>query len=230
MQAGVFSLSWDNIDPRILECQKLVFQAIGLPVNQHRVDGFRHWDWIEWVMRYHLDIDVFVFIDADAVPKSRYAIDCAIDSAMRGRIFGCAQAANHLEVNREHVYAGPFFMSLARSTWQRLGEPSFAPAHDRDVAQGVTLAAQAQGCEVELWQPSEVELPRWRLGNSGLCFGIGSTYNDQIYHLFESRGGQHLERFVRACERIVGAHAAATCGAGLGVEVAAEAAGAEAVL
>lgn len=208
MQAGVFSLSWDNLDPAFLECQKMVFQAIGLPVNQHRVDGFRHWDWMEWVLRYHRDIDIFVFIDADAVPKSCYAIEQAIASAMHGRVFGCAQAANHLDVNRDHVYAGPFFMALARSTWEHLGEPSFAPAHDRDVAQGVSLAAQAQGCEIELWQPSDVELPRWRLGTSGQCFGIGTTYANQLYHLFESRGGQHLERFVRECERIIARHAA----------------------
>ncbi len=209
MQAAVFSLSWDNIDPVILECQKLVFQAIGLPINQHRVDGFRHWDWMEWVLRYHRDIEVFVFIDADAVPTSRWAVEYAIAAAAQGRVFGCAQAANHLVDNRDHVYAGPFFMALTRSTWQRLGEPSFAPADDRDVAQGVTLAAQAQGCEVELWLPSEVELPRWPLGVSGLEFGIGTTYHDALYHLFESRGGQHLERFVRACERIVTFHAVA---------------------
>jgi hypothetical protein len=212
VEAGVFSLSWDNLDPVFLHCQKLVFDAIGLPVNQHRVDGFRHWDWMEWVLRYHRDIDIFVFIDADAVPKSRHAVEHAIAAAMQGRVFGCAQAANHLETNRDHVYAGPFFMALARSTWQRLGEPSFAPAHDRDVAQGLTLAAQAQGCEVELWQPSEVELPRWRLGATGQFFGIGTTYGDQLYHLFESRGGQHLERFVRACERIVRGRAVAAAG------------------
>lgn len=226
MQAGVFSLSWDNIDPRFLECQKLVFEAIGLPINQHRVDGFRHWDWMEWVLRYHREIEVFVFVDADAVPKSPYAVEYAIASAMQGRVFGCAQAANHLKVNRDHIYAGPFFMALARSTWQRLGEPSFAPAHDRDVAQGLTLTAQAQGCEVELWLPSGVDLPRWRLGATGQCFGIGTTYNDQVYHLFESRGGQHFDRFVCACERIVNTHVAAAAAP----DAAAEPAVAEAVL
>lgn len=206
MKAGVFSLSWDNINPAILEYQKRVFQALGLPINQHRVDGFMHWDWMEWVIRYYRDIDIFVFVDADAVPKTDGAVHYAIDVAMSGRVFGCAQAANHLEINRDHIYAGPFFMSLSRQTWQRLGEPSFAPAFDRDVAQGITIAAQDQGCEVELLYPSDVELPRWRLGSSGQNFGIGTTYGNQIYHLFESRGGQHLDRFIKECERIVSNH------------------------
>lgn len=203
MQAGIFSLSWDNIDPAFVECQKLVFEALDCPVNQHRVDGFQHADWIDWVLRYHEGIDIFVFIDADAVPLSQDAINYAILSAQAGRVFGCAQAANHIVRNRDHVYAGPFFMSVARSTWDALGRPSMSAGADRDVAQGLTLAAEAAGCEVDLWYPTSVEEPRWRLGQTGQAFGIGTTYNHSLYHLFESRGGRHRDRFVATCERVV---------------------------
>jgi hypothetical protein len=203
VQAGLFSLSWDNLDPQLLECQKLAINALGYSVNQHRIHGFGHGAWMEWVMRQFQELDVFVFIDADAVPLHKSAIDRAILAALEGKVFGCAQSANHIESRRGHVYAGPFFMAVSRRTWEKLGCPSLSHAADRDVGQGLTLAAEAQGCEVSLWYPSSVEMPKWPLGNTGMEFGIGTVYNNSVYHLFESRSGKYQDRFAAVCELVM---------------------------
>ena len=202
MQAGLFSLSWENIDPHIVECQKLAINALGYPINQHRIHGMGHGAWMEWVMREFRDVEVFLFIDADAVPLHKGAIDHAILAAMSGKVFGCAQSANHIDSRKHHLYAGPFFLAVSRQTWERLGSPSLVHHHDRDVGQGLTLAAEEHGCEVELWYPSSVEIPKWPLGETGVHFGIGTVYNDSVYHLFESRSGQYKERFASVCELV----------------------------
>jgi predicted O-methyltransferase YrrM len=202
LQAGLFSLSWDNIDPMITECQKLAINALGYNIHQHRIHGMGHGEWMESVMTQLTEVDVFLFIDADAVPLHKGAIEHALNAASQGRVFGCAQSANHIEARRDHLYAGPFFLAVSRATWQRLGSPSLRHGSDRDVGQGLTLAAEAQRCEVELWFPTSVEIKKWPLGNTGAHFGIGTVYNNGVYHLFESRSGQHQERFAAVCERV----------------------------
>lgn len=210
MMAGLFSLYWDNLDPRMAECQKIAVNALGYPINQHRIDGFSHGEWMDWVVGQFEDIDLFVFIDIDAVPLGRQALDEVIRSAELGNIAGCAQTANHIPGRQNEVYAGPFFLAFSRDTWERLGRPSMRPQFDRDVAQGLTMRAQECGVEVELWLPSSVEIPKWPLGGTGLEFGVGTTYGGLVYHLFESRSGKYVDRFSDVCRQVV-ERAAAAC-------------------
>lgn len=203
MIAGLFTLYWDNLDPRMAECQKLAINSLGYPINQHRIDQLPHGEWMDWVVRQFQDIELFVFLDVDAVPLSRQALVEVISSAELGNIAGCAQAANHIPERRNQIYAGPFFLAFSRETWERLGRPSLSHGADRDVAQSLTIRAQECGIEVELWLPTSVEIPKWPLGKTGLDFGIGTTYGGLVYHLFESRSGEYLDRFSDVCRRVV---------------------------
>ena len=65
MNAGLFSLYWDNIDERIVRHQKLVFDHFGLPVKQHRIDGLDHGEWMDWVLSFY-DLDAVLFVDIDS--------------------------------------------------------------------------------------------------------------------------------------------------------------------
>ena len=42
----------------------------------------------------------------------------------------------------------------------------------------------------------------WRLSNYGY-YGIGTLYDNKIYHLFESRWGDHIELFEKRCNQII---------------------------
>ena len=81
MGLGVFSLYWDNIDERFPYCQKTVMNHFGLDVIQHKIHGFTHSDWMDWVLTYpgFRNISVFLFLD----------IDCFTRLTMQGTLMQC---------------------------------------------------------------------------------------------------------------------------------------------
>ena len=42
MNAAIFSLSWQNVDDRVLHSQRSVFEHFGYKLAQHRIHGFGH--------------------------------------------------------------------------------------------------------------------------------------------------------------------------------------------
>ena len=67
-----------------------------------------------------------------------------------------------------------------------MGRPSFDQTHRSDCAAELTYFAIDKGFEVKLMYPSSVEVPMWDL-EDGVKFGYGTTYENNIYHSFESQ-------------------------------------------
>jgi len=199
VQAQVFSLYWDNVEESIVSGQRAVFDCFGLPISQHRIHGLPHGEWMDWVVKRFNAVDVFLFIDIDCVPLAKSAIEEAVKSAANGHLHGAAQAAAHIDNSR--IYAGPFFLAVSATTLKHIGYPSAVPDTFHDVAQRWTEAAVVGAVPVEVLMPSSVEVPRWTLPN-GLAFGIGTNYEDRIYHLFESRASTEAARFHRVVNAI----------------------------
>ena len=149
---------------------------------------------MDWVVKTFHSVDVFLFIDIDCIPLTRNAVDLAFGRAAEGILHGAAQAAMHIDASR--MYAGPFFLSVSALTLKRIGYPSAKPDTFHDVAQRWTETAVQVGVPVEVLMPSAVEQPKWDLPN-GLKFGIGTTYESSIYHLFESRAASEAVRFTK---------------------------------
>lgn len=187
------SLYWDNVDPRLVAAQRNVFAKLGYPVTQHHLNGKDHGQWIEEVLNAAGDQEVVVITDIDCIPLTSAAMKKAIDSALSGQIFGCAQSANHLDSS--FVYAGPMFLAMTGGTWKKLSAPSMKASAHFDVGGQLTHQALEAGIGVELVYPTEVGVPKWLLGDKGV-FGAFTVYERNYLHLFESRNNSLIENFV----------------------------------
>ena len=105
MIARIYTLYWDNIDPALLDAQRRVCAHFGFAVEQHRINGLDHGEWIDWVMARMDDVDVFLFLDADCIPLSAERLVHGFTTASTGTLFGAEGAANHIDPARS--YAGP---------------------------------------------------------------------------------------------------------------------------
>jgi hypothetical protein len=180
----IVSMYWDNIEPRVVTAQRLVFEHFGLSIEQHEKTGTSHGTFLDEFMAGLGAEDVALLMDIDCFPLNRAIVDEAFAAAREGRIFGCAQSSNDIDPNR--LYAGPMFMAISRYTWERIGRPSFCRDGQNDVAQRLNDIAIAAGVPVDIIYPCACIVPKWRLGDIAL-FGIGTFYRGGVFHLFQSR-------------------------------------------
>ena len=144
MNAGLFSLYWDNIDERIVRHQKLVFDHFGLPVKQHRIDGLDHGEWMDWVLSFY-DLDAVLFADIDCIPLNSQVVTRSLEKAAHGALFGAMGCANHLDPNR--VFAAPFWCAINRHQWIGLNRPSAKASRVCDVAPELDGCFRREGAE-----------------------------------------------------------------------------------
>ena len=187
----VHSLHWDNISKSILSAQKAVFDKLGIPLVQHRVDQKDHGEWMTEVILEASDDEVIIFCDIDAFPLTRAAYEDAVASARAGEIFGLAQFSAHV-VNK-NLYAGPMFLTFQKKTWVALGSPDLRGSAQSDAAAILSIKAREIGVPLKLIRPMCCIKSKWPLGNEGV-FGIGTFYGSlDFFHLFESRYGSSIK-------------------------------------
>ncbi len=187
MNVQIYSLYWDNVDPAIVAAQKTVFDTFQVPLNQHRINGMGHGEWMDWVLTRNENTDVFLFIDVDCVPLSKESLMRGIQKASSGTLYGAEAAANHLDPSRSYV--GAWFAYVHRKTWDALKRPSAKETPYSDVGQMWTDTWRQCGAPVEMIPPTACEEPKWDLPGRPKAYGIGTTYGDVCYHLFEARAG-----------------------------------------
>ena len=197
----VHAMHWDNIDPRLIDGQRRVFEALHIPLQQHRAHRVEHGEWMNDVIRQQPDDAVLVFCDIDAFPLQAAAYQRAVEFARQGGVFGLAQYSNHKPT--VDLYAGPMFLAFSKSLWQALGSPSMKRSKTGDAAEALTLAARAQGQSLHLVKPTACIAPKWALKDQGV-FGIGTFYGEaEFFHLFESREPAHETLFLQVVEDVV---------------------------
>lgn len=181
---NIVALYWDNVDPRVVEAQRAVFAHFGYAIDQRERTGVAHGDFLDAYMAELGEDEVALLTDIDCFPLNREIVARALACAREGAIFGCAQAANHIDPDR--LYVAPMFMAISARTWNALGRPSFRPDAQNDVAQRLNDVARAAGVEVEMLMPLGAIVPKWRLGDVGF-YGVGTFYRGGVFHLFEAR-------------------------------------------
>lgn len=199
MNFQIFSLYWDNVDPEIVAAQKAVFDAMGAQINQHRINGFRHGEWMDWVMARQEATDVFLFIDIDCIPLSKDSLIAGVQKAAAGILFGAEGAANHLDPTK--TYVGAWYAFVNRHIWHALGRPTALETERTDVAQLWAESWRDRGQPVEMIAPSACEEPRWDLPGRPKAYGIGTTYGEHCYHLFVAREGTR-GLFLEKCREV----------------------------
>jgi len=201
MNARFFSLYWDNIDPEIVAAQKSVFDAMSLPINQHRIHGLRHGEWIDWTMARAADTDVFLFIDIDCIPLNKDRVMQRLQMASTGTLVGAEGAANHLDPTRS--YAGAWYVYIDRGTWEKFGRPSAEVTRQGDVCQHWADVWRSHNAPVHLIAPTHCVTPQWDLPGRPMCYGAATTYGDDCFHLFQARQ-KGAEVFLERCRKVIG--------------------------
>jgi len=201
MNAALFSLYWDNLDPRVAYYQKKVMDHFGIPAAQHKIHGLDHGEWMDWVINRHDDLDVLVFFDIDCIPLDKDKVHHCIEKAARGILIGNEQASNHLDPSR--LFAAPSFLCVNRRVWRGVGKPSCKATYDGDVAQMLTDSWNYRKMPVEFLPVRDFEVPKWNLPGRPMSYGIGTNYADTTYHLFECRDNINIDRFVKKAEGVI---------------------------
>ena len=204
MNIQIFSLHWENIDPRIPYYQKKVMDKWELPIQQHCISGFDHGEWMEWVMNRNEDTDIVWFMDVDCIVLDKEKALHYVQKAQDGTLVGHEQATNHLgEFVASRVFAAPSFMAVHRHMWRTLHKPSFKATPLADVGQNLTDVWQQYRVPVEFMRVSGFEVAKWDLPKKPQSYGIGTTFENTSYHLFESRDPANADRFVKKCEEVL---------------------------
>ena len=204
MKISLNTLYFPNSNPDFISAAKSVHRHFGLDVNYHE-HAVRHGSWMDHVM-YTSTADVVGFLDIDCIPLTANAVKDMIKFVAKNKsIAGCAQATNHIPP-MSHIFVAPCCFFIWRPLWEALGRPSFTETNRSDVCQEVCYIAEANGVRMKALYPSfferEPEEGVWRLHNYGL-YGVGTTFQNQFYHLYQSRFQSNVDLFIQRCNEVV---------------------------
>ena len=204
MKVEFNSLHWDNVDKDMLAAHKRVMEFFNIPMNYHNLDGFNHGSWMEWVINKSVS-DVIVFMEPDCIPLDKKIFEY-IKYANRNETFaGIAQVSNHIPP-RSHIYAAPGFYAISKKAYEKLGRPPFSETLRSDTAEEICYVAEQRGMKYRALMPTYFEKPSseglWPLSNLGY-YGIGTVFDNTIYHLYQSRMAENIEMFVKRCDEVI---------------------------
>lgn len=204
MKVEFNTLYWDNTPSVQVDAHKLVTSHFNIPVNYY-AENTPHGYWMDMVMQKSKS-DIIVFFDSDCVPIDKEKMLECIRYVQKTKTFlGVAQASNHIPP-KSHVYAAPAFYCIAKECWEKMGKPSFQESNRGDVGEEVSYRAEAMGIRYRCLFPETFEREPvegiWPLGNYGY-YGVGTTFDSTVYHLYQGRMGNNVELFVTRCKEIV---------------------------
>jgi hypothetical protein len=144
-------------------------------------------------------------MDSDCLPLKREAIDEAIQYCANGYMVGNAQVTNCIRAKHD-LFCAPSFLVISRPYYERIGKPSAANNRRSDVAQELTRAAVDAELRLKMNFPTSFQsVPAggiWRLSGYGY-YGIGTIFDEKIYHLFQTRFKQNVELFKDTAECVL---------------------------
>ena len=198
------SLHWNNVDKRMLDAHKRVMDYFNIPMNYHNLDGLNHGVWMEHVIKTS-KCDVIVFFEPDCIPLNNNFIDYIHYAYNNNSFIGIAQVSNHIPP-KSHIYAAPAFYVMTKSAYENLGHPSFSETFRSDTAEEICYIAETSGIKYRSLMPTSYEKPSpegvWALSNLGY-YGIGTVFDNSIYHLYQSRFAENIELFLKRCNEIL---------------------------
>lgn len=205
MHFSIHSFYWEN-KQHYADRQKQVFAHFGYDVQQTCATGMQHGVWMDSVLNAATD-DVILIADIDAIPTLPHTVADDIALAATGVLVGCRGMPNHIHPLRD--YAGAWWFAIRPSVWRAMGSPS-AEANDMiaiptnetrvDVAQRITDAARAQNIPIKLHEPVHCAYPEWDLPGKPKAYGVGTLYENGVFHLFNSRVFSNTGFFDAACD------------------------------
>ena len=192
-----------NISPYLLFYQKQVFKMLGIELHQICDNDITHGDFMTRTLR-DVDADYFVIFDIDCIPLKPEAIIKVLSQVKDNKtLAGCAQTASHFN-DGKNVYIGPCFFAISKALYLDLAAPDLNRNEELEVDPGgvLTKLAKEKGYALKYWYPTDIEEEKWKLYPDGM-FGIGTTYESLVYHLFESRYDQNIVKFIKKSKQTI---------------------------
>lgn len=204
MKVEFNSLHWDNVDKGMLSAHQRVMTYFGIPMNYHNRDGFNHGNWMQWVIN-NSESDVIVFMEPDCIPLNKNFINYIKYANRHETLVGIAQVSNHIPP-KSHIYAAPGFYAISKKAYDKLGRPSFTETRRSDTAEEISYLAEERGMKYRALMPTYFEKSSseglWPLSNLGY-YGIGTVFDNSIYHLYQSRMAENIDMFVKRCDEVI---------------------------
>jgi hypothetical protein len=203
MRVEFNSLHWDNVDRDMLNAHKSVMEHFEIPMNYWSVN-MNHGKWMDHVFNKS-DSDVIVILEPDCIPIDKEKLISYIRYAYYNETFvGIAQVSNHIPP-KTHIYAAPGMYAMSKKAYIALGSPSFSETHRSDTAEEITYIAESRSMRYRSLMPTHFEREPaeglWPLASLGY-YGIGTVFDNAIYHLYQSRMAENIETFIRRCEEV----------------------------
>jgi len=204
MRVEFNSLHWDNVDDRMLHAHKQVMQHFSIPINYTNLN-VNHGLWLDHIMQ-NSSSDIVVILEPDCIPINKDRITDYIYYAYRKNTYvGIAQVSNHIPP-RTHIYAAPGFYVMPTKVYKQLGSPSFSETRRSDTAEEICYIAEKKGIRYRALAPTFFEKEPgeglWPLGPLGY-YGIGTIFDNAIYHLYQSRMAANIDLFVERCTEVI---------------------------
>jgi len=199
------SLHWDNFSSDMLLAHQKVMQHFNIDVKYH-AKNIKHGKWLNSIFA-NATKPIIAIIEPDLIPLTPDIVTTAIEYVQHYDSFlGPAQASNHIYPG-SHIFAAPSFFFMSRECYKRMGQPSFASKkHFYDVGENVSYRAEKLGIRYRTLLPTHFEkMPRegaWSLASLG-NYGIGTVFDNSVYHLFQSRLTENIELFIRRCDEVI---------------------------
>lgn len=199
----IFSFYNHFVNPQVPIYQKRVFEHFGQSITQNFNNQFSHGDFLNYICQTIVDIDYIIIFDIDCIPTRQNWIEYVLkDLEDKRTIVGAAQTANHINEGK-NIYVSPFFFAIATSYLKELNYPDMRMSESTDAGQNLTNVILKENGNIKYWWPTRIEEEMWYLHNEKHNrFGLGTTYNDMIYHAFFSRDDLST-RFLRKCQEVL---------------------------
>ena len=202
-KVGIYSGYMSNMLQSVLDAQRSVFDTFNIKLNQvlwTKSDLLG--DFLNHIVDTE-DVDFYVFFDIDSIFLKPDALEILIKMTGKNRIVGAEQVSVHVKGYEDHIFAAPSCFCISKELYNKMGRTRFDYTYRGDDTQELTHAAQEQGIEVMFLRFAHCEKPNyyWKLPN-GKTYGYGSTYEDMVYHNFESRFAK-VHYFIDKCKEVV---------------------------
>ncbi|WP_257666878.1 hypothetical protein [Parapedobacter tibetensis] len=199
----IFSFYNHLVNAEVPLYQQKVFNSFGYSINQLYNNKFNHGDFLNHVCRTVTDTDYLIIFDIDCIPVHREWLHMLLKDLIKpSTIVGAAQTANHLDEGK-NLYVSPFFFAISTTYLKKLHYPDMRMTDLMDAGQNLTNEIRKNDGNIRYWWPTDIEEEMWDLyDEQHPKFGLGTTYNNAIYHAFYSRDDLS-SRFIRKCQYIL---------------------------
>jgi len=199
-----------NIESDVTKAQKDVFDYFNLTLNQ-QFEEIPHGHWLGKTCNYiidNVDFDVAVFFGLDCVPITNKLYEHLLSKVDKNTICGIEQTCEANKSNG-HIYAGPACLAIPKTVMQKvlnhMDRLCFIEDEYSDVAQRFTYDCEMSSVNINFLKVTSCNDPKWRIGRTNTFFGVGTTYDNVIYHHFLiGREPWRRSDFIKKCNTITG--------------------------